>query len=79
MAVSKGRKKRDPGAGETVGMFSRVLPETHAALNKGAAALGIGLGAYIDELVAQAGGSNSLPNWVRERIEEEQLPLADSA
>jgi hypothetical protein len=80
MAVSKGRKKRDPASGETTGMFARVLPETRAALNEGAAALGIGLAAYIDLLVAQAtNGGKSLPAWARDRIKEEQLPLRDSA
>jgi hypothetical protein len=78
MAAIKGRAKRDRTG--TAPLYAWITDETRARLEAGAGALGISLAAYLDLFVGHVQvDENKLPEWVRTRLEEEQLPLNISA
>jgi hypothetical protein len=88
MAAVTGRAKRSRGDGPKVQMslFARIDPEVRELLDRGSAALGIGLAEYIEAIVRhlEAETPEGLPAWVVDRVrskqlEAEQLELRESA
>ena len=89
MAAVKGRTRRPRGESPAVqvSVFARIDPDIRKALDRAAAALGIGIGAYLEELVRhvqQDETPDGLPSWVAARVEARQkealqLELRDSA
>lgn len=78
MPAVKGRAKRPQSGGSA--LFARVDPAVRERLDAVAAALGISLAEALEEFVrAVPTDDRGLPRWARKRLEEEQLPLPDSA
>jgi hypothetical protein len=74
MPAPKGRPQQEK-KGECA-LYAQVAPDVVARLNAGAAALNISRGAYIDRLVRlMPVDDRSLPPWLAEMADAEQLPL----
>jgi len=75
MAALKGRRHRPAAASGTVALQARVSVEAKAIAERGAAALGISLAAYLDELLqrTETETAQGLPAWVIQRMQTEQM------
>ncbi len=80
MAAIKGRAKR-PANVPTVILQARVRPAVRDKAHAAAAALGISVAAYIEQLVAheQVDEKGRPLWWVCEDADQEELPLSQSA
>lgn len=88
MSALKGRRRRPTTASGTaaVSLQARVSPEAKSIADRAAAALGVSLASYLDELLRRTEREtpDGMPAWVVERIRTEQLEasqleLAESA
>lgn len=76
MAAIKGRRKRPPAA--TATLYARVAPERHAKAHAAAAAMGVAVATYLDELIARDQvDAEGLPVWWEHppARQQEELPL----
>ncbi len=79
MAAIKGRAKR-PGNAPTVVLHARVAPAVRDKAHAAAAALGISVAAYIEQLVAhEQVDERGRPMWWPAHDTQEELTLPESA
>lgn len=77
MGAVKGRRQRPPSAVSAT-LYARVAPERHAKAQAAAAALGVALATYLDELIGRDEvDANGRPVWWPDEAssEQEELPL----
>lgn len=76
MAAVKGRRKRPPSA--TATLYARVAPDRHAKAHAAAAAMGVAVATYLDQLIARDEvDQHGMPLWWdgEPSQAQEELPL----
>ncbi len=80
MAVTKGTRIRRPAATATI--YARVDPDAHAKAHAAAAALGVSVAAYVEQLLARDEvDETGRPVWWEgpPSTSQEELPLRQTA